>query len=210
MLSVGNEDGGSLSWGSVIMDIIFHVLTLFVTFLHELGHVTAALLTGGSAHSLQVNPDGSGLATTSGGIRSVVEAGGYIGSIVFGNILLRVGILHSKTAKVVLAIFGGLMVLSSVIWISTAISFMFTMTAGLVLVLISRMKNYVANVLVVLLGLYSVFYVIQDYDVGPSSDLSAFSGVIPANVWMYVWLGVAVAVTALNGYSMARKMIKKI
>lgn len=52
-----------------------------------------------------------------------------------------------------------------------------------------------------LLGLASVIYIIQDFNVGPSSDLAAMERelkYIPAKIWMYIWLGIVLALLALN------------
>jgi len=51
------------------------------------------------------------------------------------------------------------------------------------------------------LGLASVLYIIQDFNVGPKSDLKAYEEVmifIPAQIWMYIWLAVAVLLFAFN------------
>ena len=51
------------------------------------------------------------------------------------------------------------------------------------------------------LGLASVIYIIQDFNVGPKSDLKAYKEVmvfIPATVWMYIWLAVAVLLLIFN------------
>ena len=44
------------------------------------------------------------------------------------------------------------------------------------------------------LGLAAVLYIIQDFNVGPSSDLAAYEqvvGLFPAQIWMFIWLGFA-------------------
>ncbi|MBI5958354.1 MAG: M50 family metallopeptidase [Chloroflexi bacterium] len=60
----------------------------FVTLIHELGHGTAAVLTGGSFLEFQVTDRGAGLAYTSGGWRWVIIQAGYVGTAVFGAGLL--------------------------------------------------------------------------------------------------------------------------
>ena len=43
------------------------------------------------------------------------------------------------------------------------------------------------------LGLASIIYIVQDFNVGPSSDLKAYAELfifIPAVAWMYIWLGI--------------------
>lgn len=69
---------------------IMYPLRLFVTLIHELGHGTMALLTGGKFLNFQVMPSGAGVAYTSGGFRPAIIAAGYIGTAIFGAVLLYV------------------------------------------------------------------------------------------------------------------------
>jgi hypothetical protein len=61
---------------------------LFGTFTHELSHGLAAAATGGELQRFVVNPDLSGMAWSSGGVRWIVASAGYIGSAVFGAMLV--------------------------------------------------------------------------------------------------------------------------
>ncbi|NLX10055.1 MAG: hypothetical protein GXY36_10400 [Chloroflexi bacterium] len=63
-------------------------LRLFVTMIHELGHGLAAILTGGSFLHFEVTQRGAGLAYTSGGSRFLIIQAGYVGTALFGAILL--------------------------------------------------------------------------------------------------------------------------
>lgn len=184
-----------------------HILTLFVTYLHEFGHALAALFTGGNVASLAVNTDGSGVTVTSGGIRWVIEIGGYIGSVLFGNLLFRVGLCHKSLSKWSLFALGLGMVLVSVVWFSTWTSLAILMGMGIVYMLVSRTRF--SGVMLACIGLYTALYAIYDYNVGPTSDLKAFSGVLPATVWMYVWLGLALLITGYNFYKTSRRLIYK-
>lgn len=67
---------------------VTYPLRLFVTFIHELGHGTAALATGGEFRNFEVQSSGAGLAYSAGGFRPVVIAAGYVGTAVFGAVLL--------------------------------------------------------------------------------------------------------------------------
>ena len=78
-------------WFMPYSDYLLYPLRLFVTFIHESGHAMAALLTGGGVESLHVAPGGSGVTWTRGGLSWVVLSGGYIGSTVFGALLLQTG-----------------------------------------------------------------------------------------------------------------------
>ena len=51
------------------------------------------------------------------------------------------------------------------------------------------------------LGLASILHIIQDFNVGPRSDLEKYAehmAFIPVAVWMYLWLGVAIFFTLIN------------
>lgn len=176
------------------------ILSLLVTFLHEFGHAIASLLTGGHVSALQVNMDGSGVCTTSGGNSMLITAGGYLGSILFGNLMLYFGIKHKDFSKFLALALSVVMVLVSGVWFSTLQSFALTFSTGLLLAVCFLKIAWSGRVFMVGSGAYSVLYVIKDYNVGPSSDLQAFSGVmgLPPTVWMYLWLVGALLITAAS------------
>ena len=64
---------------------------LFGTFIHEVGHAVAVILTGGTVESLVVNPDTSGYVKSMGGSRAIVASAGYLGSVLVGAALLFAG-----------------------------------------------------------------------------------------------------------------------
>jgi multisubunit Na+/H+ antiporter MnhE subunit len=68
--------------------IITQPFRLFVTMIHELGHGLAAVLTGGKFVRFEVTKRGAGLAYTAGGWRFAVIQAGYLGTAIFGAILL--------------------------------------------------------------------------------------------------------------------------
>jgi hypothetical protein len=63
-------------------------LRLLVTFFHEGGHALAALLTGGSVAGIGINPDGSGVTLSAGGLRLAILPAGYLGATAYGTLLL--------------------------------------------------------------------------------------------------------------------------
>src|SRR5579883_3155868 len=78
-------------WWAPYSNVILYPIRLFVTFVHESGHALMAIATGGSVESLTVRSNGSGVTMTLGGIPWLVLSGGYLGSTVFGALLLQVG-----------------------------------------------------------------------------------------------------------------------
>lgn len=180
--------------------LVLYPVTLLVTFLHEFGHALGALLTGGSVEGMQINPDGSGYTVTRGGSPGVVLMGGYLGSAILGNVLFRIGVKHKVLTQTALVTLAVLMALAGLVWFesfqSTAILFVF---AGS-LFFIAHKTNWDQD-LIMFLGLAAVLYIIQDFNVGPQSDLQMYEkvvGIFPSVVWMYIWLGFAALLFWLN------------
>lgn len=184
----------------------FYPLTLLVTFLHEFSHALAALLTGGQVLSLQVNTDGSGLCTTAGGSIAIVSAAGYLGSILLGNMLLRIGWKSPKFSPYFVMLLSICMLLVSLFWFGGWTSFLITVAMGVAIAWLSWKFSRFARAFLILSGVYSVLYIVRDYDVGPSSDLAVFAQAtfLPAGFWMWVWLAFAVVVSFFNIRSMLK------
>src|SRR5258708_26565700 len=75
-------------WQFTDQNTILYPLRLLVTFVHETGHGLTAALTGGHFLRFVVYPNGSGVATTSGGSAFLVPQMGYLGAALFGAVLL--------------------------------------------------------------------------------------------------------------------------
>ncbi len=185
--------------GSVGRTILYPV-TLLVTYLHEFGHALGAILTGGSVEALQINEDGSGYTKTIGGSRGVILMGGYIGSAILGNLLFYIGARKPRIAHITLYVLSSLMLISAVFWFNSLFTTGLLIVFALVLYFISNKTNFEAEVLM-FLGLASIIYIVQDFNVGPSSDLKAYAELfifIPAVAWMYIWLGIVLVLCFAN------------
>ncbi len=179
---------------------VLYPVTQLVTFLHEFGHALGAILTGGSVEALQVNEDGSGFTITRGGWRSVVLMGGYIGSALLGNLLFYIGAKHHKLSRITLNVLAALMVFSSIFWFNSLYTTGFLILFAIGIYIIANRSNFAREVLM-FFGLVSILYIIQDFNVGPRSDLQQYAKlfvVIPATVWMYIWLFIALILSFLN------------
>jgi hypothetical protein len=187
-------------FGGSFGHLVLYPVTLLVTFLHEFGHALGALLTGGSVEGLQINSDGSGYTITRGGNHAVVLMGGYLGSAVLGNLLFRIGAKHRSWTAGTLQGLALVMALAGIVWFesfsSTGLLLLF---AGL-LFFVARKTGWDQDTLM-FLGLAAVLYIIQDFNVGPQSDLAMYEqvvGILPARGWMYVWLALAGALFYWN------------
>ena len=178
-------------------NIIAYPINLLVTFLHEFWHAFFALVTGGSVHWLVVNSDWSGVTTTSGWIRDFVVAGGYLWSAIFGNLLLYIGFKKEKLAENILYFLSALMVFVSVFWYNWIASSLIIIALAGVLFSLAKFTKF-DSIILQFLWISSIIFIIEDFNVWPSSDLAHFSKFLPESVWMIVWLILVIAMTLWN------------
>ncbi|NDJ78473.1 MAG: hypothetical protein GYB65_19665 [Chloroflexi bacterium] len=75
-------------WQVAALSFMMYPFRLFVTIIHELGHGLSALLTGGEFVEFEVSKNGAGLAKTRPGARFIIIQAGYLGTAIFGALLL--------------------------------------------------------------------------------------------------------------------------
>jgi hypothetical protein len=186
-------------FGGAASQLLYPIIWL-VAFLHEFGHAMGAFFTGGQVLALQIAADGSGLTTTQGGSPAIILMGGYLGSAILGNLLFYIGARKRRIAQGALLALALLMIFAAIKWHTTTQSTLLLVGFAAVLMLIAYRTDWDQHVLM-FLGMASVLYVIQDFRVGPSSDLAAYEsrvGIFPAHIWMYIWVGLVVVLTAWN------------
>ncbi len=185
-------------WSSLAV----YPLKILVVFFHELSHGLAALLTGGSIERIELVAQEGGLCVTSGGNRFVLLTAGYLGSLVWGGLIL---LLASRTRidRAVSIVLGLILVAVSVFFIRPFLGFgfFFGLLAGLALgatgVLLSEGVN---DYLLRVIGLTSCMYAVLDIksDIidrpGIRSDAAMLSDLtgLPTLFWGFVWIAVAV------------------
>jgi len=186
--------GGEIGWK------LLYPIRIFVTFLHEFGHAIGALITGGSVEAVRIHANGAGMTTTLDGNLAVILIGGYIGSALFGNILFYIGAKQTRLVKPVMALLILALLVTAFVWFNSVFTTLVLVIFAAILFWIGFKTSYGRDILM-LLGLASVIYIIQDTAAGPSSDLKAFERemvFLPAKLWMYIWLAVALGLIALN------------
>jgi hypothetical protein len=187
-------------FGGEIGRKLTYPIRLLVTFLHEFGHASGALLTGGSVENVQINPDGSGFTRTAGGSRAIILMGGYLGSALLGNLLLFIGARAKTFVNIFSILLAVAMLTTSIIWYNSMFTSITLMLFAGIIILVTLKTRFARDILL-FLGLTSILYIIQDFNVGPSSDLSHYAevmGLFPPQVWMYIWLGLAVLLLIFN------------
>lgn len=97
---------------------IAYPFMLLSTLVHEMGHGFASLLVGGDFHSFQMWSDGSGVANISGNFgafaRAFIAGAGLVGPAVVAA-LFFMAVTSEQGARVALALFGIILVLSLVL-----------------------------------------------------------------------------------------------
>ena len=186
--------GGLMGWK------ILYPIRLFVTFLHEFGHAAGALITGGAVEYIEIETNSAGVTSTFNGNPGVILMGGYIGSAIFGNILFYIGARRHNWVKPTLGLVIAAMLITGFIWYNSIFTTVVLCGFSGLLFLVGFKTKHGQEALM-LLGLASIIYIIQDFNVGPSSDLAAMENefkFISAKVWMYIWLMIVVAILAVN------------
>ncbi len=180
---------------------IIYPINLLVTFMHEFGHAFFAIITGGNVEALQVNSDWSWITTTSWWMRIFVLMWGYIGSALFWNVLLRIWLKDTKNiSEKILYSLAWILILVSLLWFSSIISSIILVILAWWLVILAKYTHY-DKIVLQFLWVTSLLFIIEDFNVWPSSDLSKFSEIfviIPQNIWMIAWLLIVLIITWYN------------
>lgn len=187
-------------FGGSLGSIVLYPITLLVTFLHEMGHALGAILTGGAVEGMQINADGSGYTITTGGNRGIILMGGYLGSAILGNLLLYIGLQKPQWASRTTFVIIALMLVAGLGWFQSMQSTVLLLVFAASLYVLTRYTEWDAFV-IAFLGLAVVLYILQDFRVGPGSDLAMYEqtvGIFNSQVWMYVWLLIAAGFTFLT------------
>lgn len=147
-MSRGNA-AAALWWAAALTLALYFVpygryllwpLLLLSTLTHELGHGLMALLLGGSFHSLQIWPDGSGLATHSGQHNALehaaIAAGGLLGPAC-AALLLFLSARRQRSAQFALLVFGLLLLVAALLWVRNLFGGLYVGTAALLILLLA-------------------------------------------------------------------------
>ncbi|MEM9579339.1 MAG: M50 family metallopeptidase [Pseudomonadota bacterium] len=180
-------------------------LKILTVFLHELSHGLAAILTGGSIVSLSISPEIGGLAVTRGGNRFVILNAGYLGSLVFGALILLTA-LRTNADKLLIAAFGILMIAIAALYMREMFALAFCLGTGALMLASARyLPRDVNDLALRLIGLTSVIYVPFDIfsDTIARSHLRSDARLLsediggPTVVWGALWLILSLIVIGL-------------
>lgn len=184
-------------------------LRLFVVFFHEAGHALAAWAVGGSVDSIRVAANEGGLtmfrASPALLPQLVVSSGGYLGSAVFGAILLFAA-ARARSGRPVLYALAAFVVFAGVLWVRDLFTAGFTLAAALVLAGLGRvLPGSLSRAAALFLGVFTGLYALHDIrsdlfrlgaSRGTDADRLAELTYVPALVWAALWAALALLLLA--------------
>ena len=195
-----------------ISQAILYPFHLFVTYVHEAGHGTMALLTGGHFLGFEIFADGSGQALTAGGSRLLILPAGYLGAALFGAVLFYLTNTGRYSRSISIALGIGLLIFSIIFGRFSITAFVVGAAFAAVLIVIgwkaSRDINIlVLNILAILTALNAVldlFFLVNNSTAALGdvrNDAAAFSAgvfpLIPGAVWALLWALLAITMLGL-------------
>jgi hypothetical protein len=186
---------------------LVYPLKIFVVFLHEISHGLAAVATGGSIVRIELSASEGGVCWTRGGSRFLTASAGYLGSMVWGALLL-VAAARTRLDRALTGLVGVFVVAVTLLYVRSGFGLAYGVAAGAVLVAAAYWLSAAASdALLRVIGTVSCLYAPWDIasDVllrdARGSDADTIAGItgIPAVVWGVLWIVLAtvVAVGAL-------------
>ena len=188
----------------LLWDTLFvYPLKIFVVFMHEVSHGLAAVVTGGRIVEIHINPQQGGHALTQGGSRFWTLTAGYLGSLLWGGLIL---LLAARThLDKAISIFIGLgMVVISIIFGESRFTWLFGIGFGVVLLAIGFFLSEAVNDWILrVIGVTSCLYAILDIksDVLDRSHLRSDARMLsevtglPTEFWGILWILIAIGLT---------------
>ncbi|MEE2753766.1 MAG: M50 family metallopeptidase [Candidatus Latescibacterota bacterium] len=183
-------------------------IKLFVVLLHELSHGFAAFLTGGEILSIEINELIGGSCQYRGGNRVVVASAGYLGSLLWGGVIL---VIASRTTLIrgLGTLISGIMIIATLLWIRNPFGVLFTVGSALLLFILCRfLPSWMVRILLQFLGTASCLYVLVDIyeDVfrfsrdGSDAHTLASLTDLPAWFWGVIWGLIALVMILYSFY----------
>lgn len=183
---------------------VVYPIQVFVVFLHEISHGIMAIATGGSIQRITLNPRLGGACYCGGGNAFLTLSAGYLGSLVWGGLILEAGRKSGGKAHRVTTALGIFTLAVTLLFVRSGFGILFGVLFGGFLLAVARMVGAQGNRLLLMgLGLTSCLYAILDiksdvldrpYLPSDARMLAELTG-IPTVIWGILWITMAVLVS---------------
>lgn len=186
---------------------VIYPVKLFVVMLHEISHGLAALATGGTIEQIVLDPHQGGACYCPGGNAFLTLSAGYLGSLLWGLLLLSAASAPRIPNRTLLFVVGAAVLALSLGYVRNGFGLLFGFGFGGAMMIAGWKLNAGASrVLLTALGLTSCLYAILDIksDVldrphlqSDAAMLAEMTPGITTTTWGVIWISVALAVSAL-------------
>lgn len=193
---------------------LVYPLKVFVVLLHEISHALAAIATGGSVESIQLHPAEGGLTLARGGNAFIMLSAGYLGSLLWGLVLLEAAAARPRAVRIAVGVVGAFILVMTVLYVRNVFGLLFSVFAGAALLFASkRLRTPTLAALLTVLGTTSALYALLDirsdtieraHLPSDASMLGEMTG-IPGVVWGVLWTAIGLALAAV----MARRVYRR-
>jgi len=187
-----------LLWNTALV----YPLKIFVVLLHETSHAMAAVATGGSIQRITLDPLQGGACYCPGGSAFLTLSAGYLGSLLWGGLMISVARSKRVKTNLVNSLIGGLVIGLTILYVRNGFGIAFGIGFGLVMIAASRkLSSSLNRSLLLTLGLTSALYAILDIksDVLDRPELQSDARMlaeltgIPTLAWGALWIVAALA-----------------
>ncbi|NNK49270.1 MAG: M50 family metallopeptidase [Gemmatimonadetes bacterium] len=187
---------------------------LFVVLLHEISHGLMATATGGTIERIVITPDLGGACYCGGGDAFLTLSAGYLGSLLWGAVLVLLALRFTRHAPWFTGAIGVLIGLVTLLYVRNPFGLAFGLAFGAALLAAARYLSPVVNGRVLwALGLTSCLYAVLDIksDVIDRPELRSDARMlaemtgVPTVVWGGLWIAAALFVC----WWLARRILRQ-
>ena len=176
-------------------------LKILVVFFHEVSHAIAAWATGGSVGGIQLEAAQGGVCQVAGGNAFIVLTAGYLGSLVWGGIILNLA-ARTKADKPVAGLLGVLLLVITAWLVRPVLHFGFLFGALTGVALLASgiyLPQWSNSALLKVIGLTSCLYAVLDIksDILDRPELHSDAYMLaelthtPTLLWGVIWIVIA-------------------
>jgi uncharacterized membrane protein len=183
---------------------VVYPIKLFVIFLHEISHGVASIATGGSIQGITLDPRLGGACYCPGGNAFLTLSAGYIGSLIWGGIILEGGRKMGRKSPIMVRMMGVFILVLTLLYLRGVFTVTFGVAVGVGLVLAARYLSGETNrILLSVLGMTSCLYAILDIksDVLDRPHLPSDAHMlfeltgVQTVYWGGIWIAIALAIS---------------
>jgi len=205
------RDLGILIAMSVILFVTWNTpiaqpFQIITTFLHEISHALAFVMTGGTVLEFNVHSNASGTVPGYGGSKFFIFSSGYVGSCLFGSLIFLLA-ARTKLDRWILAFFGIGVLALTLLFSGNMFSIIFSAVSAIVALALARFApNYVCDILLRFIGFTSMLYPVNDVyrTVVLNSQLRTDAVMLAESiggnsvVWGLIWMFISLIVIGLT------------